>query len=33
MIAALELRQQEVGIPEPKETGTPRAQIATPLPT
>lgn len=31
VIAALELRQNEMGIPEAKETGTPRAQIASSL--
>jgi hypothetical protein len=31
LLAALERRQQELGIPEPKETGTPRAQVAKSL--
>ncbi|HEX5443467.1 MAG TPA: hypothetical protein VFW87_06550 [Pirellulales bacterium] len=31
IIAALRLRQQELGVPEAKETGTPRAQVAASL--
>jgi hypothetical protein len=31
LLAALERRQQELGLPEPKETGTPRAQVAKSL--
>jgi hypothetical protein len=31
LLAALEQRQQELGIPEKKETGTPRAQLASSL--
>jgi hypothetical protein len=31
LLAALEKRQQELGLPEPKETGTPRAQVAKSL--
>lgn len=31
VIGALELRQHEMGLPAPKETGTPRAQIASSL--
>lgn len=31
VIADLELRQQELGLPEDKETGTPRAQVASSL--
>lgn len=31
VITALETRQQELGLPEKKETGTPRAQVATSL--
>ena len=31
ILAALERRQQELGLPEPKETGTPRAQVAKSL--
>ena len=29
VIGALELRRQDLGVPEPQETGTPRAQIAS----
>lgn len=31
LLAVLERRQQELGLPEPKETGTPRAQVAKSL--
>jgi hypothetical protein len=31
LLAALARRQQELGLPEPKETGTPRAQVAKSL--
>ncbi len=31
LLDALEKRQQELGVPEPKETGTPRAQVANSL--
>lgn len=31
LLAALEQRQQELGVPEKKETGTPRAQLASSL--
>ena len=31
VIAALEARQAELGLPEKKETGTPRAQVASSL--
>lgn len=31
LLTALQQRQQEVGLPEKKETGTPRAQVATSL--
>jgi len=31
ILAALERRQQELSLPEPKETGTPRAQVAKSL--
>ncbi|MFZ0790963.1 MAG: hypothetical protein WAM94_15235 [Chromatiaceae bacterium] len=31
LLAALQQRQQELGLPQPKETGTPRAQVASSL--
>ena len=31
LLAALQQRQQELGLPEPKETGTPRAEVAKSL--